>query len=136
MQLLHLTVYQQVLLIHRSTGKPRLFCLSSEVLSSKLAVVQQLCSFSFLQAVYMVHFSSAGLQVFSSADTVSLHDGGPSFTWIPTVSGCLIQRQLGYRRGCQPNGNFTTDIELLGDSNVGKSRNLGVDGHAIMRITD
>lgn len=129
MQLLHLTMYQQVLLIHRNTGKPRLFCLSSEVLSSKLAVVQQLRSFSFLQAVHMV-------QVFSSADIVSLRDGGPSFTWIPTVSGCLIQRQLGYRRGCQPNGNFTTDIELLGDSNMGKSRNLGVDGHAIMRITD
>lgn len=129
MQLLHLTMYQQVLLIHRNTGKPRLFCLSSEVLSSKLAVVQQLRSFSFLQAVHMV-------QVFSSADIVSLHDGGPSFTWIPTVSGCLIQRQLGYRRGCQPNGNFTTDIELLGDSNMGKSRNVEVDGHAIMRITD
>lgn len=129
MQLLHLTMYQQVLLIHRNTGKPRLFCLSSEVLSSKPAVVQQLCSFSFLQAVHMV-------QVFSSANIVSLRDGGPSFTWIPTVSGCLIQRQLGYRRGCQPNGNFTTDIELLGDSNMGKSRNLEVDGRAIMRITD
>lgn len=74
------------------------------------------------------------VQVFSSADVASVCAEGPSFTWIPAVSGCLIQGQLGYRKGCQPNRNFTADIELLGDSNM--SRNLGVDGLAIMRITD
>lgn len=55
------------------------------------------------------------VRVFSSADVASLCAEGPSFTWIPTVSGCLVQRQLGYRERCQPNRNFAADIELPGD---------------------